>query len=71
MQLIRGYFTKAFGELYKNDKLVDEFEDEKVKSNSLSVFNLLRLYRLFRNVSRIYVALKKFEKTEEMEKFSI
>lgn len=71
MQLIRGYFTKAFGELYKNDKLVDEFEDEKVKSNSLSVFNLLRLYRLFRNVSRIYVALKKFEKTEEMENFSI
>jgi hypothetical protein len=54
------------------DDEVSEIEEDMEKDkNGLSIGNIWSLYRWMVRASRIYVALKKYERTEEMKQFSL
>lgn len=69
---IQREFVRAFGHIYLADDEVSEIEEDMEKDkNGLSIGNIWSLYRWMVRASRIYTALKKYERTEEMKQFSL
>lgn len=69
---IQREFVRAFGHIYQADDEVSEIEEDMEKDKKgLSIGNIWSLYKWMVRASRIYVALKKYERTDDMKQFSL